>query len=489
MNKNKQKILNNSLNYSKYLSFQFLLKFILVLFLTIFNFANAQPQQLKANGYASYQELGQEMFLAAIFLETPKNNSQLIFAADEKRRMEIKITASRVSPRRLTRLFLQSAAINNPTALLTAEASSMVAFSSSFTNRLIQGDHIVLSHTPGDGVELLINNIPVRTIASEQFFDVLLRTWIGPIPPTTDFRDNLLGKVNSNLDDKFARLSYQPGRDGAVENWIAGNAGFKPVNLAKRPTIDVSLPIVNQPKIEIETPSIVGLDNNKNTSSNTQETQIPQTDTNKKPEATPENDIQVANTSAQVFPINDSSIKSADANPKTEIINPAKESPITELTQINEPEITNKPLSEEPFNDSKVDPESQKNTTLALNANPKPSIFDDDNEDLSEDLTVESLIAQQLFQSELLKWTIKNLKYPRRALDKGHQGSIRVAVTINREGVLTGTSILEESKYKSLNQAALKAIIQSSPYPRPPETVKGDDFSFLVPINFEIKQR
>ena len=101
-------------------------------------------------------------------------------------------------------------------------------------------------------------------------------------------------------------------------------------------------------------------------------------------------------------------------------------------------------------------------------------------------LTAESLLNRQLYHSQLLKWTYKYIRYPKRAVSRGHEGSVRVAVVIDRDGNVKNVSEVESSKYSTLNREALGAVNRAIPFPAIPEGIEGEEFAFSLPIVFRL---
>lgn len=101
-------------------------------------------------------------------------------------------------------------------------------------------------------------------------------------------------------------------------------------------------------------------------------------------------------------------------------------------------------------------------------------------------LTAETLLNRQLYHSKLLKWTYKYLSYPRRALKRGQQGSVRLTVVIDREGNVQEVTAVEESRFALLNREALGAVKRAEPFPPVPDTVSGERFEFSLPIVFRL---
>jgi TonB family protein len=79
------------------------------------------------------------------------------------------------------------------------------------------------------------------------------------------------------------------------------------------------------------------------------------------------------------------------------------------------------------------------------------------------------------------------LVHSSRAADKNQQGTVRIGVTIDRSGELISAVTTQESRYRLLNQAALKAVKKAAPFPHLPEEMKADSFEVNLPITFRLQ--
>ena len=83
-----------------------------------------------------------------------------------------------------------------------------------------------------------------------------------------------------------------------------------------------------------------------------------------------------------------------------------------------------------------------------------------------------------------MKKVFTNARYPKRELEKGISGRVRVAVVIDRSGNIVSTSLLDSSEYEDFNDAAIKAITKTAPFPALPDAITGQTFEFSIPVSF-----
>lgn len=353
------------------------------------------------NGMATHIDLGKEQFIGALYSSTLSDNPEKLLTNAQPMRMELKIVAPEgVTTRRFSRWWIEGMAINNSPSLLTEQADNMVKFDGLFKGRFVQNDTISFTYESGKGVNISINDVLLGNIAGDKFFGMLLRTWIGKVPLSSDYKDDILkaGNINAVLKARFDKI--KPTRERTTE--VAGWSKIKsPADLAA--------------------------------------------EKEKEKEA---KEAAAKNSSAQT--------SSADGT---------------------------KQLAVQKAEQAKAEAARIEAAKLAAH---KASATNDDDEKPA--LTAQNLLARQFYVSDNLKRIYANVRYPKKALEKGQIGSVRVAVVINRQGNIIGTSILQGSEFDSLNDAALEAANKTAPYPPIPDAISGSTFEFTAPIRFVLQK-
>jgi periplasmic protein TonB len=91
------------------------------------------------------------------------------------------------------------------------------------------------------------------------------------------------------------------------------------------------------------------------------------------------------------------------------------------------------------------------------------------------------------WESALVAHIERFKRYPAEARARGHQGLARVAFTIDREGRLRASRVLQTSGSAELDQESLAMLTRAQPMPKPPNQVQTSELSFVVPIRFNIR--
>ena len=78
--------------------------------------------------------------------------------------------------------------------------------------------------------------------------------------------------------------------------------------------------------------------------------------------------------------------------------------------------------------------------------------------------------------------------YPRLAERRGWEGDVLLEVEIDRQGNLVKADILEESRYKLLNNGAIDMVKRASPFPQPPVQLMRNGLIIQIPISFRLPE-
>ena len=87
----------------------------------------------------------------------------------------------------------------------------------------------------------------------------------------------------------------------------------------------------------------------------------------------------------------------------------------------------------------------------------------------------------------LIQRRIEDAKeYPKGSQKLGRQGVLKVQFTILKNGQLGNVSLLTETEYPELNQAAMAAVKRAAPFAGIPDSIMGQSLRFIVPIKFKV---
>lgn len=184
-------------------------------------FAQDGPQIL--NGIAIYSEFGRELFIGALYSPVGLNENMDSLDNILQLRMELKILAPEgMTLRRFHRLWHEGMSVNSDSALLRAQADNREQFDKLFKDRLLQNDYLVFSYQAKKGVTITLNNILLGKIANDDFFKMLLSTWVGSVPLSSNYKNAILkaGDIDSDLIHRFANSKSTLERSQEIAGWL-----------------------------------------------------------------------------------------------------------------------------------------------------------------------------------------------------------------------------------------------------------------------------
>lgn len=387
------------------------------------------------NGVAVHTELGKEQFIAGLYSDSLSKEAMPLLTEDVNKRIQVRVLADELSSRRFKRMWIEGIAINSSQADLQANAQKMADFSNMLRAKLVKGDILTIDRSMTEGLTVNLNGTLLGTVDDRHFFDLLLRTWIGSVPLSSNFREQLLneGEIQSDLLARFEATRPSDERIAAVERAITAatqkereeqKAAVQPVLAAVEepaPTL-IEAPTLTKPSLALAPPTL-GIDP-----------------------------------------------PDMSAPGKTEQAS----------TEQKNPEVKKEPTkAQTPTQVAKATP------------TPKPSASADEDiledEDDGEAFTAASLLSRQLYIGQVKSWAQKELSYPDRALRRSWEGNVRLDVTLDRKGKVVTVEIAEQAEHDVLTKEALRAVKDAAPFPSMPDDVKGDTFLFTLPVAFKLQ--
>jgi protein TonB len=77
--------------------------------------------------------------------------------------------------------------------------------------------------------------------------------------------------------------------------------------------------------------------------------------------------------------------------------------------------------------------------------------------------------------------------FPTAAAARNQKGIVQLAFTIDRQGRLVASRIVQSSGFAALDQETIATVRRAEPFPLPPPNMAGETFDFTVPIQFNIR--
>jgi TonB family protein len=401
---------------------------------------------LTMNGMAAFEQLRREYYIGALLMEFPSRDPARILESSGRKRLAMHITADRWPPMRFAQQWNQSILINSDSATLNANVMDVLAFTSFPKEDLVAGDQLYVDLRDDGKTEVSLNGKVMMRTDDGGLFHLIAASWIGPRPPSSDFKQALLALAaaeKADLLSRFEMTAPSPERRRQVAAWsternepaiatapaaaAAGEVRARPEPMATRavattPSSRAVEPSRAQPAVaEVEAPRA-------------------------KPIA--------VSASAPV---------------------PAPEVATSTSTPTAAAAIPTSPAPQSP-------PEAMEAPPLAM-ATPaaiEPAVSAAPNPEQQKRLYGE-------YSGKLRSLVYSKLKYPRRAVDKNIEGLVVIKVEVDRGGQLLQVSAAQ-SAHRLLDNAAIDAVEEAAPFPQPATKLQGDRLSFLIPVVFKLAE-
>lgn len=398
--------------------------------LSMMALAGPAHDKLPMTGIADKWQLRQEVYIGALYLPATAKTPEEVLNMAGPKRMELRITANKLSTRQWSEQWNQAININNAGKdELKGLTDDVIAFTGLPKDSLTNGDRITIDYTPKAGVDISINGTTMYKSRNDRFFNALVKAWVGPRPPSSDFKRNIVtlptDAETKDLIDRYSVVLPEDSRKAEVAAWVKGaepKVVEKPAPKPEpkpAPKAVVAVPVpapAPAPKLVVPPPA---------------------------PAPVPAAPVAVA--------------KPTPPPPA-----PAA-APATPAPQPKPAEVAKAPAPA---------PAAPAVTTPAQTA-------------ASDDAArLEGL--RNIYRANMLRLTYRHVIYPASALSKNQEGTVIMRVTVNRAGKVTNISNDKLSEFVALNKAAEKAVKKASPFPAVPAQLPGDKFEFSIPVKFRI---
>ncbi len=156
--------------------------------------AGQELPALQLNGAATRYFFGMvPVYIGALYLEQPANNSQQIITQDSAKRMQF-VMRRDVRARKIAEALSDALSTNlDETELLQLQPQidQLMALYGNVT--LHTGDVSSLDYLPGQGTRLIMDGKEKGRVPGKTLYDALLKVWIGHSPVSREFKAAILG--------------------------------------------------------------------------------------------------------------------------------------------------------------------------------------------------------------------------------------------------------------------------------------------------------
>ena len=199
------------------------IKLVLATFLLGVSLAHSQDLDgMTMTGMAAYSELKRPFYIGALYSDSSVVDAKNFLTNQGRRRMDIRVNGTRLTPRRFSSQWTQALLINGSPEQLDRFDDAFVQFNNLPKETFKVGDQIVIDSFPEGATVVSVNGTAMLSVAKSGFFELLVSTWIGDRPPSSDFKAAILNPaIDSALGAEFNALEPTKARIAEVKAWIA----------------------------------------------------------------------------------------------------------------------------------------------------------------------------------------------------------------------------------------------------------------------------
>jgi len=134
-----------------------------------------------------------ESYAGALYLEQTSQDADTIINSQQHKKMVFHVLMRKVSARRLSNALQEALVLNiskEQHSDLQPAIDTMLSF---FHGNLYEGDQVEFIYTPQKGTQVVVGGELQGVIKGKDYFDSMLKIWIGTNPITRSFKEQILG--------------------------------------------------------------------------------------------------------------------------------------------------------------------------------------------------------------------------------------------------------------------------------------------------------
>ena len=371
------------------------------------------------------------------------------------RRLSIRIVEAKTA-RRWSQFWQQNISLNNSVETLTANIDDLLALDSLLQGDLQKGDLIEFFQYANRRSAMSLNGTILGEFDNPLFYDFLLTAFLGSIPASNELKQRLLGLDTSDWQDDLELLdsfNYDADRANEIAGWLT---------LTPEPEDPTGL------RTETTEDSGANLDE----SINPQDSK-PVTDASSSPaEDTDEIDPTLTETDEWQTSVGDK-----HSQPSEQV-----EASDTEVAA----EYAERPIDPEPTNPEDV---SVQESDLSPEEQARLAEIEQQQEaerEAARQASLAEIAAAQTHLRSVMNKVSSFAEYPRTAIRRGMEGIVRVEITMNRDGSVAESQVVDSSEPSLLDAAALQGIEDAQPFAPIPREISDEQSILEFPIMFSL---
>lgn len=158
---------------------------------------NVAGSTLQLNGAGTRYRVVVKVYTAGLYLANKAATPEAVLAAPGAKRMHV-VMLREIDATELGKLFTRGMQDNSPREEFSKSIPGTIRMADIFSSKkkLVPGENFSVDWVPGQGTTVRVNGQPQgEPIKEVEFFNSLLRIWLGPSPADRQLKDALLGIV------------------------------------------------------------------------------------------------------------------------------------------------------------------------------------------------------------------------------------------------------------------------------------------------------
>ena len=151
--------------------------------------------KLELNGAGIRYKVVVKVYAAGLYLTKKASTLEEVLAAPGPKRMAITVLRD-VDSAELGKLFTRGVEDNTPRSEMSKLVPGLIRMGQIFSDhkKLLTGENFLIEWIPGTGTVITIKGKAQEPFKEPEFFNALMRIWLGPNPADWKLKDALLGK-------------------------------------------------------------------------------------------------------------------------------------------------------------------------------------------------------------------------------------------------------------------------------------------------------
>ncbi len=150
------------------------------------------PVELQLNGIGYRTKFFFKIYIGALYLPEKSSSPQVILEQPGPKRIHMHFLYEEVEREKLVNGWNEGFENNNDEATLAKLKDRIEQFNNVFPT-LREGDEVLLDYIPRKGTRVTIKGNEVALIKGKDFYQALLKIWLGDEPADDDLKEALLG--------------------------------------------------------------------------------------------------------------------------------------------------------------------------------------------------------------------------------------------------------------------------------------------------------